>query len=237
MFEFFVTIFNDILYQPLFNALIFLYNTIPGHDFGISIIILTIVIRIILYPLLKKSITSQKALQDLQPKIEEIQKKFKDNQEAQTKEIFEIYKKEKINPFSGLALALLQLPILFALYRVFQHGFDPQQLHNLYVFVKNPGTINHLFLSLIDLSKPNIVLAILAGFTQFFQTKMMFKKNPQAASKKKEGDFSQALQSQMLYILPFFTLFILWRLPAALGLYWTAGSVASIIQQYIILKK
>src|SRR4051812_11748270 len=105
MFEFLGTLLNNILYQRLFNALIFLYDTIPGRDFGVAIIVLTILIRIILYPLLKKSIKSQKALQDLQPKIEEIQKKFKDNQEAQTKEIFEIYKREKINPFSGLFLA------------------------------------------------------------------------------------------------------------------------------------
>lgn len=234
MFEFLASIFNTILYQPLFNTLIFLYTTIPGHDFGISIIILTIIIRIILYPLLVKSIRSQKVLQDLQPKIEEIQKKFKNDQEVQTKEIFAIYKKEKINPFSGLFLALLQLPILIALYQVFWHGFDPQQLQNLYSFIRNPGEINHLFLSFIDLSKPNIYIAFIAGITQFFQTKMLFKKN---TKKGDAADFSKILQNQTVYMLPLFTIFILWSLPSALGLYWATSSVLSIIQQYVVLKK
>ena len=77
MFSFLGDTFNFILYKPLFNALIILYNSIPGHDFGISIIILTVAIRILLYPIVSKSVKSQKVLQDLQPKIEEIQKKFK----------------------------------------------------------------------------------------------------------------------------------------------------------------
>jgi len=176
MFEAIVNIFNIVLYQPLFNALVFLYNYLPGHDFGIAIIVLTIVIKLLLYPTSVKAVKSQKAIQQLQPKVQEIQKTHKDDKEKQAKEVLELYKKEKINPFSGLLLALIQLPILIALYSVFWNGLRPEELARLYTFVANPGQINAFLLGMIDLSKPNLIFAILAGVTQFFQTKMLSHK-------------------------------------------------------------
>jgi len=235
MFESLASIFNIVLYKPLFNALVLLYDYIPGHDFGLAIIILTIVIRFILYPLAMRAINSQKALQKLQPKIQEIQKKYKDDKEKQAKEMLEIYKTEKINPFSGFFLALVQLPILIALYTVFWHGLNPKELINLYSFVPNPVHVNSLFLGLIDLSKPNIIFAVLAGIFQYFQTKMLMPKT--TPSGNKASDFSNMMQKQMTYFFPVMTIIILLNLPSALGLYWTISGVFSIIQQYFILKK
>jgi len=235
MFEFLAAAFNVVLYKPLFNSLVLLYNFIPGHDFGIAIIILTLIIKIILYPLSLKSVESQRIMQKFQPKIQEIQKKYKDDKEKQAKEMMVLYKTEKINPFSGLLLAFIQLPILIALYSVFWNGLKPEQLVNLYGFVSNPGQINAVFLGLIDLSKSNIILAILAGITQFFQTKMLLPKkdnNPSSAN-----DFSRMMQGQMTYFMPVMTVIILLGLPSALGLYWTASAIFSIIQQYLIIKK
>ncbi len=105
MFESLVHFFYLILYQPLFNGLVFLYNNVPGHDFGIAIIILTILIRVVLYPVSVKAVNSQRSLQKLQPQIQELQKKYKDDKEKQARETLALYKKEKINPFSGLLLA------------------------------------------------------------------------------------------------------------------------------------
>ncbi len=102
MFGFIVTIFDHLLYFPLFNGLMFLYNVLPGHDFGIAIILLTIIIRFILYPVSVKAVQSQRALQKLQPKIQDIQKQYKDDKERQARETLELYRTEKINPFSGL---------------------------------------------------------------------------------------------------------------------------------------
>ncbi len=238
MFESIINFFYIILYQPLFNSLVALYNYIPGHDFGIAIIFLTIIIRIILFPISVKSVNSQRGLQKLQPKIQEVQKKYKDDKEKQAKEILALYKSEKINPFSGLLLALIQLPILLALYRVFWNGLNPKELATLYSFISNPKHINALFLHIIDLSKPNLILAILAGLTQYFQTKMLLPKNtPSTGGQNKEADFSQAMQKQMVYFLPIFTVIILINLPSALGLYWTISGLFSIIQQYLIFKK
>jgi YidC/Oxa1 family membrane protein insertase len=235
MFSFLVTIFNVFLYQPLFNFLVLLYNYLPGHDFGAAIIVLTIIIRLILYPISVKAISSQKTLQSLQPKIQEIQRKYKDDKRKQSIEIMEIYKKEKINPFSGLFLALIQLPILIALYLVFWKGLNPEELANLYKFVTNPGQINPLFLGIINLSKPSPILAVLAGIFQFFQTKMLAPKNQQKQNEK--PDLSQMMQKQMLYFFPFMTVLILFALPSAIGLYWTCSGIFSVIQQQFILKK
>jgi len=238
MFDSLIHFFYIILYQPLFNALVLLYNYIPGHDFGIAIVFLTLIIRFVLYPISIKAINSQKGLQKLQPKIQELQKKYKDDKEKQAKEILELYKSEKINPFSGLLLALIQLPILIALYQVFWNGLNPKELTALYSFVANPGQINALFVHLIDLSKPNLILAIFAGLTQYFQTKMVLPKTGSTAEKKGNGpDFSQVMQKQMVYFFPVFTVIILVSLPSALGLYWTISGLFSIIQQYFVLKE
>jgi len=235
MFEFLINFFNITLYHPLFNSLVLLYNYLPGHDFGLAIILLTIIIRIILYPVSVKALKSQKTLQALQPKIQEIQNKYKNNKEQLAKETLSLYRQEKINPFSGLFLALVQLPILIALYTVFWKGLNPSELTNLYSFVSNPGQINAIFLGIIDLSKANFILAILAGILQFFQTKMLIPKSEPGTAKA--SDMAQIMQKQMVYFFPFLTVFILMSLPSAIGLYWIVSGIFSIIQQYFILKK
>ncbi len=234
IFGFLVTIFDTILYRPLFNSLILIYDYFPAHDFGLAIIFLTIIIRLILYPLSVKALKSQRTLQKLQPKLQEIQKKYKDDKEKQASETLEIYRKEKINPFSGLFLALVQLPILIALYRVFFLGLRPQELNNLYHFVVSPGHINSVFLTITDLSKPNVIFAFLAGLLQFFQTKMLIPKPKEG--EKKPKDASSMVQKQMVYFLPVITVVILYKLPSALALYWIVSGIFSIIQQYIMVK-
>jgi len=227
-----VTIFNEVLYRPLFNALVWLYNIIPGNDLGVAIVVLTILIRFIFYPLSKKAIQSQKAISVLQPKIKEIQKKYK-NKEEQAKVMMELYKKYKVNPMAGCLPILIQLPILIALYRVFFSGLNPETLDILYSFIQRPDTLNLMFLGLIDLSQRNIFLAVIAGFFQFIQAKMIM---PQGAAKQKSKsgglDFSSMMSQQMLYFMPIITIFIAWNLPSALPLYWIVITIFGIVQQY-----
>lgn len=230
--------FNLILYQPLFNILILLYEYLPGHDFGVAVIALTVIIRIILYPLMGKSIKSQKVLMELQPKIKEIQKQYRDDKEKQTRALMGLYQKEKFNPFGGCLPLLVQFPILIALYQVFWKGLRTEEMIYLYNFVPNPGQINPTFLGIINLAQPNIFLAILAGISQFFQSKMMTPTIQKATEKTDQmGQFSQIMQKQTLYFFPIFTFFILWKLPAAIGLYWIITTLFSIIQQYLIYRK
>lgn len=234
MFDLIISFFNTVLYQPLFNALILLYEYLPGHDFGIAVIALTLLIRLVLYPSSVQAIKSQAALSKLQPKIKEIQRKHKDEKEKQAQEMMELYKKEKINPFSGCLPLLIQLPIIIALYQVFWKGFEEGQMHFLYSFVPYSGTIDPFFLGMLNLSEPAIIIALLAGVAQFFQGKMMA--GPSSGSQKKGNDMAQMMQKQMIYFLPFFTVFILWNMPSAVGLYWLVTSAFSVVQQYFILK-
>jgi len=231
-----INAYNLILYQPLFNILVLLYKYLPGHDFGIAVIVLTAVIRLALYPLMAQSIKSQKILSELQPKIQEIQQKHKTEKEKQAQEIFELYKKEKINPFGSFLPLLIQLPVLIALYQVFWKGLLPESMVKLYSFISSPGLINPTFLGIINLGQGSLILAILAGVCQFFQTKMMTPKLKNTKSQDQMGQFSNMLQKQMLYFFPIFTVFILWKFPAAIALYWIVTSLFSIGQQYLIFK-
>jgi len=232
-----ISAFNTILYRPLFNVLVLLYEYLPGHDFGLAVIALTVSIRLILYPLMIKAIKSQKALSELQPKIQEIQQKYKGEREKQAQATMELYQKAKINPLGGCLPLLVQLPILIALYRVFWKGLQPEAMANLYSFVSHPGAINPTFLGIINLGEASLVLAVLAGIAQFFQTKMVTPKMKKSKQKGQMGQFSEVMQKQMLYFFPIFTVFILWRMPAAIGLYWIVTALFSILQQYLVFKK
>ena len=183
-----------------------------------------------------KSIKSQKAITELQPQIREIRQRFKQDKEKQARETMALYKKAKINPFGSFLPLLIQLPILFALYQVFWKGLRPGEMANLYSFISRPEIIDPTFLGIINLAAPSIMIAVLAGIAQFFQTKMMTPASAGKPKQKTTPDFSGMMQKQMLYFFPLFTVFILWGLPAAIGLYWIVTALFSILQQYFILK-
>jgi len=235
MTNFFIQLFNLIFYQPLLNILILFYQYLTGNDFGLAIILLTILIRLIFYPLTKKTLTSQKSLEEFQEKTQKIQEEYKDNKEKQVRLMMELYQKEKINPFAGFLPLLVQLPILVALYQVFRKGLMVQELVNLYSFVHRPTQINPYFLGVLNLTQPFLILTILAGVLQFFQTKMT---TPKASKSKSQiSRFSEIIQKQTLYFFSIFTILILLKLPAAISLYWSTTTLFSIVQQYLVLKK
>lgn len=236
------TLFHLFIYQPLYNILVFLYNVIPGGDFGIAIIVITILLRTLLIPVYKKQIQSQKQLQILQPKIKEIQQKHKTDKEKQTKELMELYKTHKTNPFSGCLPLVIQLVFLIAIYQILMKissnglTIDSSQL---YSFIPNPGKINQLFIGIVDLTKASPIIAILAAVAQYFQTKMLMDKSSAEPKAKEsdEPDFASIMNKQMLYIGPFLTFFIGIKFPAGLSLYWLAGTLFMLIQQVLLERK
>lgn len=233
-----IALFNTILYQPLFNLLVWIYNVIPGHDIGLAIVILTVLIKALLYPFSLQAIRAQKALAELQPKIDELKAKYKDQKETMSKELMKLYKENKINPLSSCLPVLIQLPFLIAVYRVFIHGLGSQGLENLYSFVANPGHINAVSLGFIDLSKPNLVLAVLAGAAQFWQAKMMPRQQPQKkVPGSKDESMTAMMNKQMLYFMPAITVFIGATLPGGLTLYWFLTTFLTVVQQHFYLKK
>lgn len=229
-------IYHLVLFQPLLNLMIFLYNIIG--DFGIAIIIVTVLVRLALVPLSVKSIKSQKALQELQPKMNEIKNKYKDNKEEQSKALMEFYKENKINPLSSCLPMLIQLPIIFALYRVFRQGLTEESMVHLYSFVQKPDVLNPLFIGILNLSESNVILAVLAGAFQFIQSKMLMPKikKKKATGKGIMGDVSSIMSKQMTYFMPVMTVFIAMSLPSGLALYWIATTLFAIGQQYIIMR-
>ena len=229
-------IFRTFFYQPLLNLLVFFYNIIPGGDLGISIVVLTVLIKLALSPLSKKSIKSQKALQDLQPKIDEIKKKYADNKEEMGRAMMDVYKDNKINPFSSCLPLLIQLPFLWAVYRVFRDGFSNLDL--VYPFISQPETVNYISLGFLDLAKPNLVLAVLAGVAQFWQAKMMSSKKPTVKSAgAKDENMANIMNKQMMYFMPVLTIFIGASLPGGLTLYWFVTTLLTSIQQLLIFNK
>ena len=225
-----MTLYTEILYRPLLNAVVFLYDILPGHDFGFAIIVLTALIRILFFPLSIKTVRSQKALSQLNPKLQEIKKKFKDDKSAQSAETMKLYRENNINPLSGCLPLLIQLPILIGLYQAFIAGLKPESLSMLYGFVLNPGTIDNISFGFLDITSKAPLLAVLAGVAQFVQA-WATKAQSQGVSPNKE---MAALNSQMLYFFPVMIIVIGWNLPAGLVLYWITTTAFSVLEQLYI---
>lgn len=231
-------IYHEALYRPLFNLLIWLYNVIPGGDVGFAIIALTVVVKLVLWPLTHSSLKSQKMLQDLQPKLDALKAQHKDDKEALAKAMMELYKNEKVNPLSSCLPVLIQIPILIALYQVLSAGLHPESLSALYGFVQNPGSVNSMFLGFVNLAEKNIPLAVLAGLFQFWQTRMLIGRRPpkavQGTPGAKDEEMLAGMNQSMMYFMPVMTAVIGASLPGGLTLYWVAINVVSIAQQYVV---
>ncbi len=225
--------FYATFYQPLFNLLIFLYNSVG--DLGIAVILITLIVKGILYPISAKATKSQKALKELQPKVKELQEKYEDDKEKQAEKVLELYNKEGGSPFSGIFPLFIQFPIIIALFQIFRRGLGADQLVHLYNFIQNPEVIDYLSFGFLDLSEPNIVLAVLAGIGQFIQVRITMPSSENEGDKKDKG-FGEMMKSQMKFALPLFTIFILTRLPSAVGVYWIITVIFSVFQHHLIKK-
>ena len=240
--------FTLIFVQPILNVLIWLYSVVPGQDIGLAIILLTIIIKFILYPFTVAQIRQQRALQELQPKIDEIRSRLKDQKEEQARELMALYAKEKVNPASSCLPLLIQLPVLLALYRALIIGLGSGSLDSmLYGFIPHPTHIDPTLFGLINLSKASPVLAIAAAIVQFFQTKQILK--PPAATVTpppsevagapgaKDESMATMMNKQMAYIMPVMTAIIGFSLPGGLTLYWFVMSVLTWLQQWLLMRK
>ncbi len=222
------SLFTQILYRPLLNAVVFLYTALPWHDFGFAIVILTVLVRLALSPLSVRAIRSGRALAALQPKVEEIKQKYKGNQAAQTEATLALYKEQKISPLGGCLPLLIQFPILIALYRVFLAGAKPESLGLLYSFIPHPAAISVQSFGVLNLAQRSIVLSLAAGLAQFIYAKLNAMQQPAG------GGQMAALNNQMLYFFPVIIIIISWSQPSGLALYWVAATLFSIGEQLYV---
>lgn len=242
-------IFNLIIIQPLLNILFFLNALIPGHDFGIAVILLTVLVRFALWPLAAKQLHSQKALTAIQPEVTKLKKKYGKDSQKFNAATMELYKEKEVNPFSSCLPTLMQLPVLFGFFYVFRQFAKPdfvkiaadsgimtqiypflKSLHLVSSFTSSIQTVNTHMFGLLDLAKPNIYLGVVAGALQFVQSKMMMPKH-------QEADTQSAVTKQMTYLFPILTVFIAISLPAALPLYWAVTTMFAIGQQYLVMHR
>lgn len=211
--------------ENLLSQLIqFLYNltaAIGIPNYGIAIIIFTIIIKLLLLPLTTMQVRSMRAMQEIQPKVAEIQKKYKNDPEKANQAVMELYQKHRVNPFSGCLPLLIQMPILYALFAALRNFFSPEN-HPAYVNMEHAK-----FLWIPNLGQPDpYILPILAMIFTFLQQRI----NSPA------GNVDQT-QKTMLYVMPLFMGWISRSFPAGLAIYWIVYSIMSALEQLFLRRK
>jgi YidC/Oxa1 family membrane protein insertase len=196
--------FETLIVQPIFNLLVLIYAIIPGHNFGLAIIIFTVLVRLMMWPLVKKQLNHAKALRELQPELKKIKAGAKGDRQTESRLTMELYKEKEINPFASLGIVLVQLPILIGLYVGLKKLIDdPQQiidfsypaLHNL-SWMKELSANIHLFdntlFGIVDLSRkaiaplyiPALIIAVGSGVMQFLQSRQLMPQSKDSRSLK-----------------------------------------------------
>lgn len=194
-----MSLFDAILVQPIFNVLLFIYGLLPGHDFGLSIILFTMLVRFAMWPLIRKQLRQTKVMQNMQADVQKIKKKTKGNRQLEAQLTMELYKERGVNPFSSIGLLIVQLPVFIALFAVirlitenhalnidkYAYGFI-EQIGYIKDVIAYPEAFNHMFFGLVDLTKlaiggdgiywPLIIMAVAAGLFQYWQSKQLLPK-------------------------------------------------------------
>ena len=249
------TIWLQGLYKPILNTLVYLIKIVPGHSLGLAIIILTLIIRTLLLVPSQRAMRAQKKMQEIQPKLEELKKKYKDNQEKLAMETMNLWKTNKVSPFGSCLPIFIQFPILIALYYVVREGLHIDKTNLLYDFVGANFSIYDIqteFLGIIDLMEINMfVLPLIVGGLQFIQMHLAMaraQKKKEAKKKKKGGknlakkvegqkDIQNEMQmatNMMKYFMPVMIAFFTASLPSGVGLYWGVSTTYGIAQQVIV---
>jgi YidC/Oxa1 family membrane protein insertase len=212
------------LQDALSQFIQFLYTltaSIGIPNYGIAIILFTIAIKLILLPLTSTQVRSMRAMQEIQPKVQEIQKKYKNDPQKSQQAMMELYQKHKVNPFSGCLPLLVQMPILYSLFAALRNFFSPDN-HPAYVNMEHAR-----FLWIPNLGEPDLyVLPILAVIFTFLQQKLSAP----------SGNVDQT-QKTMLYFMPLFMGWISRSFPAGLALYWIVYSIVSGLEQLFLRKR
>ena len=230
-------LFHTLFYQPLYNGLVFFIGATPFLDVGIVVILFTFLVKLLLFPISKKSVQTQIKVRAIEPQVAKIKKQYQDNKQKQAEETMKLYKDNNINPFSGILLAFIQLPIIFALFFVFSNGGLPTVDTNLlYSFVETPPLVNMNFLGVINVGEQSVILALLVAISSFFQMHFIMSKTNKSQTSK-ENDFTRQLQSQMKYFFPVMTGFAAYYISGAISLYWITSNLFTIGQEVVLRKK
>ncbi len=230
-------LFNTFFYDPIYNLLVGLTALLPGESIGLAVIVLTIIVRLILLPFSLSAARTQRAMRALEPKIAELKEKHKDNKEEHALKLLELYRSEKINPFASFLTILIQLPILFALYWVFFHPFTELDTEILYSFTPVPLSSNDMLFGLIALSGKSLLLAVLAGATQYLQAMLALSHSPKPTGEGMQADFQRVMALQLRYVFPLLIGTVAYTTSAAIALYFVTTNLIGALQEYYVHKK
>ncbi|OHA60124.1 MAG: hypothetical protein A2589_00385 [Candidatus Vogelbacteria bacterium RIFOXYD1_FULL_46_19] len=232
--------FNIILFQPLYNALVWLSGVMPGHSIALAIIALTVIIKTLLTPLYHKSSKTQRKLKEIEPELSKLKEQHKDDKQLQAQKMMELYREHGINPLTGFMVLLIQLPIILALFYVFSKGFE-LNLDILYPFVSSPEVVDRTVFGWILLTEKSYWLALLVGLTQYVQIRLTLPPLPQRLPKSDtpsfKEDLARSMNMQMRYVMPVIITVIASQFPSAIALYWLTGNLFAIGHELIVRSK
>src|SRR3989344_8829837 len=237
-----ISFWNIAVYQPLYNLLMLLVDVLPGHSVGAAIMVLTLIVRLVLYPLTAKSILAQREMKKLEPELKKLREQHKEDKKKLAEHTMALYQEKGVSPFSGCLPMLIQLPIVIGLYWVFSRGLHEIDISILYRFVEVPAGLDMHFL-FFDLAAKSVLLAVVAGLAQYYQTDISLGAQAPLPAKKEgekanfQEDFARSMQVQMRYVLPVMISLIAYSTSAAVGLYWATSNILSIIQELLIRRK
>lgn len=233
--------FHSVLYTPIYNLLMFLTDILPGQDIGLAVVAATLIVKVILMPLSFAALRTQRAIKAIEPEMKEIREKLKDDKETQAKEMFALYKKYGVNPFAGLLTLIIQLPIVIALYWVFNNKtLLTVDASILYSFVPAPLAISPLFLGIFAVTGVSITLALIAAITQFaygWYAIPVPEKSTKKPGTDMQADFGRSLALQMRFMLPVFIGVAAYYTSVAIALYFITSNLVGVLQEFIIRRK
>ena len=228
--------FNTAFYDPIYNALVALVSFIPGGDVGVAVILVTIVIRLLLLPFSLSAARTQRAMKVLEPKIKDLKEKHKGDKEKEALETLSLYREAKVIPFASILTVFIQIPILLALYFVFYYEpFPAINAARLYSFTPTPDIASLEFLGLISVASKSMVLALLAGITQFYQAHLALSGTMKPSdTKSMQNDFQRIMGLQLKYVFPFLIGTIAYTTSGAIALYFITTNLAGSLQEIYV---
>lgn len=235
-------LFHNFFYAPLYNGLVLFINIIPFHSVGLAVILFTCVVKVIIFPLSQQSIKTQFEMKQIEPEINDLKIRYKDDKKIQAEKTMELYKERGINPFSGIFLMLIQLPILIALYWVFLRGGLPEiDQTTIYSFTKIPDIINMSFLG-TNVAEKSVLFAVFVAIAQFFQMQITIPKTKKIENKNGKtpafsDELAKSMNMQMKYVMPVIMFFIAKSFPLVVSLYLVTSSLFAIGQELYVRSK
>ncbi|MFA5997779.1 MAG: YidC/Oxa1 family membrane protein insertase [Candidatus Paceibacterota bacterium] len=228
------TFFHAVFYNPIYNALVALVALVPGGDVGVAVIILTIVIRLVLLPFSLSAARTQRSMKVLEPKIKELKEKHKGDKEKEAIETLALYREARVNPFASILMVFIQIPVLLALYWVFYNEpFSTINVARLYALTPVPDFISLEFLGIISVAGKSIILALLAGLSQFLQAHMALSGTMKpSAEGGMQNDFQRVMGMQLKYVFPFLIGAISYTTSGAIALYFITTNLAGSVQEW-----